>query len=266
MGQSHGFAIATMFSLSEKVAIVTGGSGDLGFAICEAYSNAGAYVVLVGRDAEKLKSAIQRLPNPNLAMAVVADVADDSQVDSMVAKVIQEYGRIDILVTAAGVQHRSPTISFDHAKWDQVLRVNLTGTFYCAQAVARHMIQRKTGRIIMITSLTAEFGIPNIAAYAASRGGIRQLSRTLAVELAPEGVTVNCIGPGRFETSMTSDVFQDDTKRQKFLSVIPMGRTGSPNDLAGVAVFLASNASSYITGQSIYVDGGWLAACGNILG
>jgi NAD(P)-dependent dehydrogenase (short-subunit alcohol dehydrogenase family) len=255
-----------MFSLSKKVAIVTGGSGDLGFAISEAYSKAGAQVVLVGRDAEKLTAAIQRLSHPESAFAVVADVADDSQVDSMVEKVLQKYEHIDILVTAAGVQHRSPTISFDHAKWDQVLKVNLTGTFYCAQAVAKHMIKRQTGRIIMITSLTAEFGIPNIAAYAASRGGIRQLSKTLAVELAPEGVTVNCIGPGRFQTSMTSDVFQDEVKRQKFLSVIPMGRTGSPDDLAGIAVFLASDASSYITGQSIYVDGGWLAACGNILG
>lgn len=255
-----------MFSLSEKVAIVTGGAGDLGLAIAKAYSQAGAYVVLVGRNEEKLKVAQKQLSDPQRSMTCVADVSDDAQVDAMVERVHQHYGRIDILVTAAGIQHRSPTLTFDHMKWEQVLKVNLTGTFYCAQAVAKHMVKPKAGRIIMITSLTAEFGIPNISAYAASRGGIRQLSKTLAVELAQDGITVNCIGPGRFHTSMTSDVFRDDVKREKFLSVIPMGRAGTPEDLAGVAVFLASDASAYITGQSIYVDGGWLAACGNIVG
>lgn len=255
-----------MFSLSDKVAIITGGAGDLGLAISKAYSAAGAKVVLVGRHSEKLESALKQLPHPTRAMALVADVSDGIQVDAMVAEVLHHYEHIDILVTAAGIQHRSPTLSFDHKQWEHVLKVNLTGTFYCAQAVAKHMATRQKGRIIMITSLTAEFGIPNIAAYAASRGGIRQLSKTLAVELAQVGVTVNCIGPGRFHTSMTADVFQDEVKRQKFLSVIPMGRTGAPEDLAGISVFLASDSSAYITGQSIYVDGGWLAACGNVLG
>jgi 2-deoxy-D-gluconate 3-dehydrogenase len=196
----------------------------------------------------------------------IADVSDDVQVDAMVASTLQRFGHIDILVTAAGVQHRSPTLNFNHDEWDRVLKVNLNGTFYCAQSVGRHMVTRNSGRIIMITSLTAEIGIPHISAYAASRGGIRQLSRTLAVELAPAGITVNCIGPGRFHTNMTADVFQDAAKRKHFLGVIPMGRAGTPEDLAGISVFLASDASSYITGQSIYVDGGWLAGCGNITG
>lgn len=255
-----------MFALSNKVAVVTGGSGDLGLAISKAYSDAGAIVVLVGRNEDKLEAAIQKLQHPDRAMYLAADVSDDVQVDAMVEKVLQKYGHIDVLVTAAGVQHRSSAISFDHEKWNQVLNVNLNGTFYCAQAVAKNMVSRKSGRIIMITSLTAEIGIPNIAAYAASRGGIRQLSKTLAVELAPAGITVNCVGPGRFHTSMTADVFQDESKRQRFLGVIPMGRVGVPEDLAGISVFLASDASSYITGQSIYVDGGWLAGGGNILG
>ncbi|MDC0590406.1 SDR family oxidoreductase, partial [Gammaproteobacteria bacterium] len=124
----------------------------------------------------------------------------------------------------------------------------------------------KMGRIIMISSLTAEIGIPNIAAYAASRGGIKQLGKTMAVELASSGITVNCVGPGRFKTKMTEDVFSDESKRKDFLNAIPMQRAGIPEDLSGILIFLASDSSSYITGQSIYVDGGWLAGGGNVAG
>ena len=255
-----------MFSLSDKVAIVTGGAGDLGFAIAEAYSMADAFVVLVGRNFDNLETAIKKLSNPHRAIAVTADVSDEDQVNAMVETVIKKYGSIDILVTAAGIQHRSPALNFESEKWEQVLKVNLTGAFYCAKAVAKHMVDSKFGRIIMISSLTAEIAIPNIAAYAASRGGLRQFAKTLAVELALDGVTVNCVGPGRFLTNMTVDVFQDESKRKRFLSMIPMGRAGNPEDLAGISVFLASDSSSYITGQSFYVDGGWLASGGNILG
>jgi NAD(P)-dependent dehydrogenase (short-subunit alcohol dehydrogenase family) len=178
----------------------------------------------------------------------------------------RSVGPIDILVTAAGVQYRSPALTFDHGEWDRVLRTNLNGTFYCAQAAAKQMVPRKHGRIIMMSSLTAEIGIPGIAAYAASRGAIRQLGRTLAVEWAPHGITVNCIGPGRFHTTMTADVFADASKRAAFLRAIPMARAGLPEDLAGLSIFLASDASSYLTGQSIYVDGGWLAGGGNVAG
>lgn len=257
----------SIFSLENKVAIVTGASGDLGFAISKAYVEAGATVVLAGRDQSKLNSTIQKLGESlDRVMTHVVNVADARQVDAMNDSVIQRYGQIDILVTAAGIQHRSPALTFNHDAWSEVLQVNLNGTFYCAQASAKHMISKNFGRIIMITSLTAEIGIPNIAAYAASRGGIRQLCKTMAVEWAQHGITVNCIGPGRFRTKMTEDVFADASNRAKFLDVIPMRRAGAPDDLAGVSVFLASDASSYITGQSIYVDGGWLAGCGNVLG
>jgi NAD(P)-dependent dehydrogenase (short-subunit alcohol dehydrogenase family) len=255
-----------MFSLLDKVAIVTGGAGDLGFAIAEAYSVADAFVVLVGRNPNNLEVAIKKLSNPHRAIAVTADVSDEDQVNAMVETVIKKYGGIDILVTAAGIQHRSSALNFESEKWEHILKVNLTGTFYCAKAVAKYMVNSKFGRIIMISSLTAEIGIPHISAYAASRGGIKQFAKTLAVELAPDGVTGNCIGPGRFLTSMTADVFQDESKRKRFLSMIPMGRAGNPEDLAGISVFLASGSSGYITGQSFYVDGGWLASGGNILG
>lgn len=255
-----------MFSLKDKVAVVTGGAGDLGFSVARSYIEAGAKVVLFGRDPQKLDKAIKTLGSTMCAISMAVDVADAGQVTTAINEVVRQFGRIDILVTAAGVQHRSPILAFDHAEWNEVLKINLSGTFYCAQAAAKHMVTRKTGRIIMITSLTAEIGIPNISAYAASRGGIRQLCKTMAVELAPDGVTVNCVGPGRFHTSMTKDVFADDSKRSRFLGVIPMGRAGVPEDLSGISVFLASDASSYITGQSIYVDGGWLAGGGNISG
>jgi glucose 1-dehydrogenase len=257
----------SIFSLDNRVALVTGAAGDLGFAISKAYRAAGATVVLAGRERGGLDGAVGRLGGPSNHLTTnVVDVGDAGQVDAMIDEVVRTFGRLDILVTAAGIQHRSPAVTFSRSAWNDVLRVNLNGTFYCAQAAARHMIPRNSGRIIMITSLTAEIGIPHVAAYAASRGGIRQLCKTMAVECAPHGVTVNCIGPGRFRTKMTEDVFADETKRARFLDVIPMRRAGVPEDLAGVSVFLASESSSYITGQSIYVDGGWLAGGGNVLG
>jgi NAD(P)-dependent dehydrogenase (short-subunit alcohol dehydrogenase family) len=257
----------SMFSLEKKVAIITGAAGDLGFAVSKAYLDAGASIVLAGRDQDRLDRAIQKLGgSSDRVTTCVVNVADARQVNAMIDGVIQKLGQIDILVTAAGIQRRFPALTFNHDAWNEVLQVNLNGTFYCAQAAARHMISRNSGRIIMITSLTAEIGIPNIAAYAASRGGIRQLCKTMAVEWAQHSITVNCIGPGRFRTKMTEDLFADASKRAKFLDVIPMRRAGVPADLAGVSVFLASDASSYITGQSIYVDGGWLAGGGNVLG
>lgn len=257
----------SIFSLENRVAIITGAVGDLGFAVSKAYLEAGATVVLVGRDQDGLDCAIQKLgESSDRVIAHVVDVTDAKQVNAMVDGVIQRLGQIDILVTAAGIQHRSPALTFKHDAWNEVLQVNLNGTFYCAQAVAKYMVPRNSGRVIMITSLTAEIGIPDIAAYAASRGGIKQLCKTMAVEWAEYGITVNCIGPGRFRTKMTEDLFSDASKSTRFLDVIPMRRAGVPDDLAGISVFLASDASSYITGQSIYVDGGWLAGGGNVLG
>ena len=257
----------TMFSLEKKVAIITGAYGDLGFSISKAYIEAGASIVLTGLNKNKLDHMIKELGvSSDFVLPLVVDVTDATQVKVMVDKVIKKFGKIDILVTAAGIQHRSSIDMFDHDEWDKVLQVNLTGTFYCAQAVAKHMVKRNTGRIILISSLTAEIGIPNIAAYAASRGGIKQFGKTMAVELAASGVTVNCVGPGRFRTKMTEDIFSEKLKREKFLNVIPMKRAGVPDDLSGILIFLASDASSYITGQSIYVDGGWLAGGGNVLG
>ncbi len=256
-----------LFSLENKVAVITGAYGDLGSVIAKAYLEAGASVALVGRDNKKLQDMKKRLDKfSEKIFTCVTEVSQENKAIEMAEDIFTRFGQIDILVTAAGIQHREPFTTFDHKQWNKVLDTNLTGTFNCAQAVAQQMMKRKSGRIIMISSLTAEIGIPNIAAYAASRGGIKQLGKTMAVELAPSGITVNCVGPGRFKTNMTNDVFKDKSKYDDFMKVIPMNRFGLPEDLSGLCVFLASDSSRYITGQSIYVDGGWLAGGGNISG
>ena len=254
-------------SVKGKVAVVAGAGGDLGFAMAQALAHGGAGVLLAGKDLVHLETARARLSAHEERVDVyAADVTDEAQVRAVMQAAVDRFGKLDILVAAAGTQLRKPAIDLTPAEWHRVLDVNLSGTFWCCQAAARHMVPQNTGRILLISSLTAEIGIPGIAAYAASKGAIRQLAKTLAVEWAPFGITVNCIGPGRFRTAMTEDIFSNDAVRESFLKLIPMGRAGVPEDLAGITLFLASDASGYITGQSIYVDGGWLAAGGRPLG
>lgn len=255
------------FSLDGKVAVITGASGDLGLAIAQALGNAGANLVLASQSKKNLQIAAKKIDiDKSKTLLVPADVTDVEQVESLMKLTVEKFGQVDVLVTAAGIQIRKPAVEFTKDEWKRVLDVNLSGTFLCCQAAAKYMIKQRSGRIIMISSLTAEIGIPNMAAYAASRGAIRQLAKALAVEWARFGINVNCIGPGRFRTKMTEDIFSNNAARDSFLKLIPMGRAGIPSDLAGSVVFLASDASNYITGQSIYVDGGWLASGGNPLG
>lgn len=193
------------------------------------------------------------------ALAIAADVADVKSVEAMAAQAESRLGRVDILVNNAGVNVRKPAAEYTEADWDQVLDVNLKGAFFTTLAVGRAMLRRKRGRIINICSLTSAIGIRNIPAYAASKGGLFSLTRALAVEWAPCGVTVNAIGPGYFLTPMTQPLFEDPERRAWIESRIPLGRPGQPADLGGAVVFLASDASSYVTGQILFVDGGWLA-------
>lgn len=255
-----------LFSLNGKVAVITGGSGTLGLSIAKTFLQAGAKVVLVARDPESLDRAVDSLAGLGDCRRLSGDVSDSRQVEDIFNRVENEFGKLDILVTAAGVQFRRPAIDFPEDKWDEVISTNLTGTFFCAKFAAQKMVKNNYGKIIMLSSLTAEIGIPNISAYAASRGGISQFAKTIAIELAPKGITVNCIGPGRFRTPMTADVLAEDHHYARLIEVIPIGRLGEPDDLSGVSLLLASDASSYITGQTFYVDGGWLAGGGNIKG
>ncbi|HDH06706.1 MAG TPA: glucose 1-dehydrogenase [Nitrospirae bacterium] len=250
--------------LRDKVAVVTGGGGDIGLAMAKALGDAGARIVLASRDRERLGAAAESISvEQSRILTLSVDVTDNEQVELLMRRTVEKFGQIDVLVTAAGIQLRKPAMEFSREDWDSVLNTNLSGAFFCCQEAAKHMIEQKSGKIIMVSSLTAEIGIPDMAAYVAGRGAIKQLSKALAVEWAKHGINVNCIGPGRFRTKMTEDVFADDEVRNSFMELIPMGRAGRPSDLAGLTVFLASGLSDYITGQSIYVDGGWLASGGS---
>jgi NAD(P)-dependent dehydrogenase (short-subunit alcohol dehydrogenase family) len=256
-----------MFSLAGKTAVITGGGGDIGAAIARAMLGAGANLVLTSRSAERLEAARDTLGDCGSRVLIApADVTDPAQVAGVMESAVRQFGHLDILVTAAGIQLRKPALDFTMEEWEQVMRVNLTGTLLCCQAAGRLMLAQGSGKIITISSLTAEIGIPNIAAYGASRGAIRQLTKSLAVEWASSGVNVNCIGPGRIRTRMTEDLFQDEAIRHSFLRLIPAGYAATPDEISGIAVFLASAAANYIQGQTIYADGGWLAAGGSALG
>ncbi|MEK7338203.1 MAG: SDR family oxidoreductase [candidate division NC10 bacterium] len=248
------------FDLSGKVALVTGASRGLGEGMALALARAGAACVLVSRSAKDLKTVAERVEGlGRRALVVPANVTDVKSVEAMAAKAVERFGRVDILVNNAGVNVRKPATDFTEADWDQVLDVNLKGAFFTTLAVGRGMLRRKSGRIINICSLTSAIGIRHIPAYAASKGGLLSLTRALAVEWAPHGITVNAIGPGYFITEMTQPLFEDPERRAWIESRIPLGRPGQPADLGGAVVFLASDASSYVTGQILFVDGGWTA-------
>ena len=256
-----------IFSLAGKTAVITGGGGDIGAAIGRAMLASGANLVLTSRSQERLAAVRDSFgAGGSRVLVAPADVTDPAQVAAVMGAAVERFGSLDILVTAAGVQLRKPALEFTMEEWEQVMRVNLTGTLLCCQAAGRLMLPRGSGKIITVSSLTAEIGIPNIAAYGASRGAIRQLTKSLAVEWAKSGVNVNCIGPGRIRTRMTEELFQDDAIRSSFLRLIPAGYAATPEEISWIAVFLASAAASYIHGQTIYADGGWLAAGGSALG
>ena len=246
------------FSLEGKVALVSGGSRGLGLAIARGLGDAGATVVLAARGEEGLANASKDFPGRVLTKR--CDVCDERQVEELVAYVVDECGGLDILVNSAGVNLRGPSVEMPLENWDTVMNINLRALFLMSQRAARRMIERKTGgSIINISSLASEGGLPRRAPYAASKGGVKMLTRTLAGEWAQHGIRVNAIGPGYFLTEMTR-CLGDDPEFDKWVKGrTPMGRWGRPEELAGCAVFLASDASSFVTGQSIYVDGGFIS-------
>ena len=243
------------FDFNDKIVLVTGGEGAVGTALTDAFLYAGATVFTAGR--------IKNENHTSNREFVKMDVSSSKSLKAGIDYITERSKRIDILITAAGIQMRKPALEFEIDEWDQIIKTNLYGSFFTAQNVARSMINNKFGRIIFISSLTAEIGLPNMVPYVASRGGIKQLSKALAVEWASKGITVNCIGPGRLKTPMTEDIFSDPEASKSFLRLIPQNRAGTPADIIGATLFLASEEASYITGQTIYVDGGWLAGGGN---
>lgn len=250
--------------LEGRAALVTGASSGIGRGIAVALGAAGARVVGVARNEQGLAETRALIGAAGgTATSYVADLAEPTAGHRAVDAVMEAHGRLDILVNAAGVQRRRPAFEVTEEDWDAMLAVNLKSLFFLSQAAARRMAERRSGAIINITSLTSVIGIPELSVHGAIKGAVTQLTKALAVEWATVGIRVNAIGPGRIRTPMTEPVFSDPAVRERFVSLIPMGRGGTPEDLAGAAVFLASDASAYVTGQTIYVDGGWLAGGGS---
>ena len=247
-----------LFDLSGKVAIVTGASRGLGQYFSRALAKAGADLVITSRtlsDLTEFKQEIESLGRK--ALAVQVDVLSQSDIENMVRTAIEEYGKIDILVNNAGLNIRSPSADFSWEDWDTVLQTNLKGNFFCAQAVAKEMIKRNYGRIINMGSCTCVFGMEGIAPYSASRGGVLMMTRSLAAEWGKYGITVNVLAPGWFKKVQNAALYENKQWIKNIKSRIPLNRPGLPNDLDGTVIFLASDASAYITGQMILVDGGF---------
>lgn len=250
-----------MFDLTGKTAIVTGGGTGLGEAISKALAEAGAALVLSGRRPELInKIASEIRSKGGKAISVPTDVTKRDDVKTMLDRAIKEFGKVDILVNNAGINIVKPFLKISEQEWDTVLNTNLKGCFYCCQAVGKLMVEQRSGSVINMVSVFGLRGFMNLGPYLASKGAIVQLTKGLAIEWAKYNVRVNAIAPSYIETEMTKrDIESDERILQYNLSKIPMKRGGKPEELGGIAVFLASEASSFITGEIIAVDGGWLA-------
>jgi 2-deoxy-D-gluconate 3-dehydrogenase len=249
------------FDLSGKVALVTGASRGLGAGMARALAAAGADLALASRTVDDLHRVADEIRGMGQkALVVPVDLSQVSQVRAMVVAAETHYGQIDILLNNAGFNIRKPALEVSEEDWDGLHAVNLKAVFFASQAAAPGMIARGGGKIINVASLTTVLGFPNQSVYGASRGGVGQLTKALAVEWAQHRINVNAIGPGYYETAQTRPLFEDPEKRAWIQKRIPLGRTGVPEDLAGTLLFLASSASDYVTGQILFVDGGWLAA------
>ena len=245
------------FDLSGRVALITGAYRGLGFAIARGMAEAGATVVLNGRKRDELEKAAQSLPGADIA---VFDVTKREAIASSVRDIVARHGRIDILVNNAGIQRRAPFADFPQKDWDDIIATNLTAPFVVSQAVVHGMIERKEGKIIHIASLMSDLARPTVVPYTAAKGGVRQLTRGMAVELAPHNIQVNAISPGYFATEMNRALIDDAEFNAWVCKRTPAGRWGEPAEIAGLAVFLCSDAANYITGQLITIDGGMSVA------
>lgn len=250
-----------LFNLKGKTALVTGGGRGLGKTIALSLAEAGANVSVVSRTEKELKEVAKEINDFSVKSYYKAlDVTDKDSISSYVEELIEQEGRIDILVNAAGGNRRVPLLDVNEEDWEFVMNLNLKSVLFCSQSVIPYMQQQQSGKIINIASLSSEIGLPNMPLYGASKGGVSQLTKSLALDFAGDGIAVNAIGPGYFQTKMTESLFKDEGKVEWMKNRIPMGRTGETDDIKGASIFLASEAANYITGQTIYVDGGWLSS------
>jgi NAD(P)-dependent dehydrogenase (short-subunit alcohol dehydrogenase family) len=251
----------TQFDLSGKIAVVTGAGRGLGRGYSQALAQAGAHVVCVDVNADDLERTVTEVQDAGgEASARALSVTDVAGFRRFTQDVASDHGHLDILVNNAGTEIPKDAADVTEADFDLIIGVNLRGTYFCAQSAAAVMVKQRSGKIINIGSLGSQIGLAGATVYCCSKGGVLQFTRALAIELAKSAVQVNAIGPGYFRTQMTEPFFQDPVHNAWIAERIPVGRVGTPEDLAGTVVFLASSASDYITGQIVYVDGGWLAS------
>lgn len=249
------------FSLSGKTALVTGGGRGIGRTIAITLAEAGADVAVVARTLSQVESVSTEIKNMGKrSLALQIDVSDSQAVDQMVDRVTTEFGQVDILVNNAGISMAIPLISTDDDSWHRMLDTNVSGPFYCCRAVAKQMISRQSGKIINISSTSGKMATVGGAAYNSSKAALNMLTKVLALELAPHNVGVNAIGPGWFETDMSSPLLETKEQRAEVESKIPLGRLSDLRDLGVLTVYLSCQASDWMTGQVIYLDGGETAS------
>lgn len=253
--------INRMFGLAGAVALVTGSSAGIGKALAQGLAGAGAKVVVNGRSRSKVEAAVAELRGAGAeAHAAAFDVTEQAEVAEAVARIESQVGPIDILFNNAGIQRRAPLEVFPEETWRELMRVNLDSVFYVSQAVARHMIARKRGRIVNIGSVQCELARPNIAPYTASKGAVKMLTKGMATDWGKHGLRINAIAPGYFRTELNRALVEDESFSAWLAGRTPMGRWGDVGELVGAAIFLASDASSFVNGHILYVDGG-ITAC-----
>ncbi|NRF95515.1 glucose 1-dehydrogenase [Paenibacillus frigoriresistens] len=247
------------FKLDGKVALITGGCQGLGLEFSRALANAGASVVVTSREERKAHAVAEeiRRETGKDTLGLAADVTDFSQIQAVVEKVVDTYGRLDILINNAGVNVRKPILDYDEQSWDLVQTTNLKAPFLCAKAVVPQMIKQKFGRIINIASMLGTVALPERSAYCSSKGGLIQLTKVMALEWAEHNITANAVCPGPFATDINQAVINNPVANQFFLDHLPIKRWGKPEELSGLMVYLASDLSSFMTGSAIMIDGGW---------
>ena len=250
-----------LFDLTDKTAVVIGGTSGIGLALVKALAQAGANVCPSGRRAEHVRSAaamVEALGSRSLAQ--VSDVTDDASLAALLHSVCSKFGSVEILVNCAGRTKRAPTLDFPESEWQAILETNLNGTLRACRIFGRYMLERKYGRIINIGSLSSFVALYEVAAYSASKAAVASLTKSLAIEWASSGVCVNAIAPGVFRTDLNAELLDGTERGREFLLRTPMRRFGQVDELAGAAVFLASDAASFVTGHLLVVDGGFLAS------
>jgi len=247
--------------VSGKVAVVVGGTSGIGRALALGLAEAGADVVPTSRRVEQVReTAAQVEAIGRRSLAIASDVADRASLQHVLTETVARLGNVDILVNCAGTTKRTPTLELDEELWQSILDTNLTGTLRCCQIFGRHMIERGYGRIINIASLSSFVALYQVAAYAASKAAVASLTKSLAIEWARHGVCVNAIAPGVFRTPLNTELLDSTGRGKEFLVRTPMGRFGKVEELVGAAIFLASDAASFVTGEILVVDGGFLAS------